>query len=73
MAATLNLQSGSRAQPLGLAGLGTALVLVLSAASTSPAFAVSRNHDGTVTISIKRSSGVAGANARLNQLGIRQG
>ena len=56
---------------VALAGLGVALVLVLGATSTTPAFAVTRNHDGTVTISIKRSSGIAGANARLHELGIR--
>ena len=56
---------------LGLAGVGAAVALVLGATSTSPAFAVTRNHDGTVTISIHRYSGIAGANARLNQLGIR--
>ncbi len=56
---------------LGLAGIGTALALVLGVTTTSPAFAVTRNHDGTVTISIRRYSGIAGANARLHQLGIR--
>ncbi len=56
---------------LGLAGVGAAVALVLGASATSPAFAVTRNHDGTVTISITRASGIAGANARLNQLGIR--
>jgi hypothetical protein len=55
----------------GAAAVGTTLALVLGAASTSPAFAVTRNHDGTVTVSIKGSSGIAGANAKLNQLGIR--
>ena len=56
---------------LGLAGIGTALALVLGATTTSPAFAVTRNHDGTLTISIQRASGIAGANAKLNQLGVR--
>ena len=56
---------------LGLAGVGVAVALVLGATSTSPAFAVIRNHDGTVTISIERASGIAGANARLHQLGVR--
>ncbi len=56
---------------LGLAGVGAAVAIVLGAASTSPAFAVTRNHDGTVTISIERASGIAGANARLHQLGIK--
>jgi hypothetical protein len=56
---------------LGLAGAGTAAALVLGAASASPAFAVTRNHDGTVTVWVKRSSGIAGANAKLHQLGVR--
>ncbi len=56
---------------LGLAGVGTALALVLSAASSSPAFAVTRNHDGTVTVMIKRIDGISGANALLTALGVR--
>ena len=56
---------------LGLAGVGAAVALVLGAASPLPAFAVTRNRDGTVTISIHRVSGIAGANAKLHQLGIR--
>ena len=56
---------------LALAGVGAAVALVLGATTTSPAFAVIRNHDGSLTISIERASGIAGANAKLNQLGIR--
>ncbi len=56
---------------LGLAGMGTALALVLGAASTSPAFAVTPNRDGTVTVRIIRSAGIAGANARLSALHVR--
>jgi len=56
---------------LGLVGTGGVVALVLGATTTSPAFAVTRNHDGTITVSIKRSSGIAGANAKLHQLGIR--
>jgi hypothetical protein len=55
---------------LGLAGGITALALVLSATST-PAFAVTRNPNGTVTVTIRSASGIAGANAELHQLGIR--
>ena len=46
-------------------------MLVLGATTSSPAFAVTRNHDGTVTVSVNSSSGIAGANAKLHQLGIR--
>ena len=56
---------------VGLAGSRRCARAGARATSTTPAFAVTRNHDGTVTISIKRSSGIAGANARLHQLGIR--
>jgi len=59
------------ASGLGLAGVGVALALVLGAATAAPAFAVTRNHDGTVTVEILRSAGVAGANAELRQLGVR--
>lgn len=55
---------------LGLAGLGTVLGFVLGSGATAPAFAVTRNDNGTVTVSIKRSSGIPGANTRLHQLGI---
>ena len=53
------------------AAVGAALVLLLGATATTPAFAVTRNHDGTVTVKILRYSGVAGANRKLHQLGIR--
>ena len=56
---------------LGVAGVGTAVALVLSATSASPAFAVTPNRDGTVTVKILRSSGIAGANARLSALHVR--
>ena len=56
---------------LGLAGAGTAAVLIVSAASSAPAFAVSRNADGTVTVLIRRIEGISGANERLHKLGIR--
>ena len=56
---------------VALAATGAALVFVLGATSTAPAFAVTRNHDGTVTIRVMARSGVAGANARLHALGIR--
>jgi hypothetical protein len=56
---------------LGLAGAGTAVALVLGTATTPAAFAVTRNHDGTVTVSVASYSGIAAANAKLHQLGIR--
>jgi hypothetical protein len=56
---------------LGLAGAGVAIGIVLSATPATPAYAVTLNHDGTVTVTISGRSGIAGANAKLRQLGIR--
>jgi hypothetical protein len=56
---------------LGLAGIAAVLALVLGAASSSPAFAVTRNHDGTVSVALLRSAGILGANAKLAALGIK--
>jgi hypothetical protein len=56
---------------VGLAGAGTALALALGAASSSPAFAVNRNHDGSVTVMIERIDGIPRANRKLALLGIR--
>jgi hypothetical protein len=56
---------------LGLAGGAAALTLVLTATSATPAFAVTGNDNGTVTVTIKGTSGIAGANAKLRELGIR--
>ncbi|MGO9822246.1 MAG: hypothetical protein ACLPTJ_16575 [Solirubrobacteraceae bacterium] len=56
---------------VGAAGIATVLALVLSAAGSSPAFAVSRNRDGSVTVKIMRFQGIAGANARLAAMSVR--
>jgi hypothetical protein len=55
----------------GLAGVGTAVALLLGAASSSPAFAVTRNHDGTVRVVIWRIDALHSVNARLAKLGLR--
>jgi uncharacterized membrane protein YgcG len=67
-----------RPRPRLLAGTSVALAvavatvaLVLSAASSPPAFAVSRNADGTYTVTIQKLAAIHGANARLAALGIR--
>jgi hypothetical protein len=56
---------------VGLAGLGTTLALALSAAGTSPAFAVTRNHDGTWSVTVRTLDAVPLANARLAALNLR--
>jgi hypothetical protein len=45
-------------------------VVVLTAASSSPAFAVTPHRDWTVSVEIRRIEGIPGANRRLAQLGI---
>jgi uncharacterized membrane protein YgcG len=56
---------------VALAGIGTVAALLLSAASSPPAFAVSRNADGTYTVSLQKLAAIHGANAKLAALGIR--
>jgi hypothetical protein len=55
----------------GLAGVGTAVALALAAAGSSPAFAVTRNPDGTISVVINRLEGIQGANQRLHAIGVR--
>ena len=55
---------------LGVVGAGTAAVLVLTAAGSSPAFAVTSQPNGNVSVVIRRIEGIPGANRRLAQLGI---
>jgi hypothetical protein len=47
------------------------LALVLGGTSTSPAYAVNTNHDGSITLTINRLNGIHGANVRLSSLGVR--
>ena len=54
-----------------LAGVLAVLALVLSAASSPSAFAVSRNADGTVTVTLQQIAAIYKANAKLAALGIR--
>lgn len=60
---------------LGLAGVGAALVLALGGtAATSPAFAVTRQQDGSVLVQIKGypGPGVEGAERQLQAMGINE-
>src|ERR1700733_15649999 len=56
---------------LGVAGASAAAVIVLGAAGSTPAYAVTRHPDGSVSVTIRRIDGIQGANQRLAQLGIR--
>jgi hypothetical protein len=56
---------------VGLAAAATAAALLFSASSSPPAFAVTRNPDGTVTVNLTRPSGIAGANEELAAMGVR--
>jgi len=49
----------------------TAVVLTLGSAPASAAYSVTRHADGTVTVSVSRASGVAGADAALRRLRAR--
>jgi hypothetical protein len=57
---------------LGLAGAGTALVLALGAASSTPAYAVTTNGDGSVLVTINQNSALPQANAKLTAMGIHE-
>jgi len=52
----------------GLAVAATVGYLVATGGGT-PAYAVTRNPDGTVTLAVYQESGIAGANAQLRRLG----
>ena len=58
-----------------LAGGGTlalaaaAVIATLVGGSATPAYAVTKNPDGTITLAVYQKSGIAGINARLRQLG----
>jgi hypothetical protein len=55
----------------GLAAMATAAALLFGASASPPAFAVTRNPDGTVTVNLRHASGVAGANKKLAAMGVR--
>ena len=55
---------------LALAGVGTALTLGLTAAGSTPAYAITTNSDGSVLVTINQKTAVPQANAKLNAMGI---
>ena len=60
------------ASTLGLAGAATALMLALGPASSTPAFAVTTNSDGSVLVTINENSALPQANAKLIAMGIHE-
>jgi hypothetical protein len=57
---------------LGLAGVGAALVLALSGSSAPPAYAVTRNGDGSVLVQINQLQSLPVANRKLTAMGIHE-
>ena len=57
---------------LGLAGVGAALALALSATASPPAFAVTRNGDGSVLVNINEQQAIPQANQKLTAMGIHE-
>ena len=53
-----------------VAAAATALVGVTVFSGGAAAYAVTDNHDGTVTVAVKQASGIAGANGKLHSLGV---
>lgn len=73
-----HLGCGLRARPrllagttVGAAGTAAALALVLSAAGSSPAFAVTRRRDGSYSVTLRAVSAIPAANAKLARMGVR--
>src|SRR5579871_1843265 len=56
---------------VGLAAMAIATALLLGASTSPPAFAVTRNPDGTVTVNLRHPSGITGANKKLAAMGVR--
>jgi hypothetical protein len=58
---------------MGLAAIAGAAVLAVGATTaTPPAFAVTRLHDGSVSLKINRTSSIAAVNRRLAAMGIEK-
>jgi hypothetical protein len=53
----------------GLAVAATAGAMAATAGGGTPAYALTANRDGTVTLAVYQTSGIAQANAKLRQLG----
>jgi hypothetical protein len=55
---------------IGAAATGVVLAIVLSAAGSSPAFAVTRNRDGSYSLTLRSLSAIPAANRTLSQMGL---
>ncbi len=55
---------------IGATATGALLAIVLSAAGSSPAFAVTRNRDGSYTVTLRSLSAIPAANRKLSQMGL---
>jgi hypothetical protein len=55
---------------IGAAGTSAVLAIVLSAAGSSPAFAVTRNHDGSYSVTLRSLSAIPAANRSLSHMGV---
>jgi hypothetical protein len=56
---------------VGIVAVGTAVALLLGAASSPPAFAVTKSHDGTVSVVIRKLAAIHDVNQRLAALGLK--
>ena len=57
---------------LGLAGVGAAVTLGLTAGASTPAFAVTKTGDGSVLVTINQTQALPQANAKLTAMGIHE-
>jgi hypothetical protein len=57
---------------LALAGVGVGLTLGLTATGGTPAFAVTKNGDGSVLVTINQSQALPDANRKLAEMGIHE-
>src|ERR1700760_3883683 len=57
---------------LALAGGSTAIALALSAAGSTPAFAVSTNANGSVLVTISQKENIVQADAKLTEMGLHE-
>ena len=57
---------------LGLAGVGAALALALTGSAAPPAFAITRNGDGSVLVNINIVSSLPAANHKLTAMGVHE-